>query len=98
MASFCEQCRSLLIFDNKRYLECPQCNIKIELTPEKTLMIEWKKPTEEDRYRKLVQTAIHDPTLKKINEKCDKCNENYKVLHLGDKEFTVKLCSCGKKF
>ena len=91
---FCPDCGTLLTFDNKGSFLCKTCNREYAMMSNDTLLANYSKPKETDKYEALIRSAYADPALKKIDKKCSKCNEYLGILLVGDDEHVIEICKC----
>lgn len=94
MSKLCKRCRNLLKFSADGNFVCKPCNITYPLAPIDTLLSSNNKLDEGTQFQKYLTIANKDPTIKRIAEKCPKCNNHYGIAHLGRDELTVKICDC----
>lgn len=94
MTKFCEICHNIVIFNDDALYVCTFCKDSTPLTPEDTLLTYNRKLPEESQFTTCMYGAPKDPTTKKHNEKCDKCNVYKTEVHLGVEEKTLLLCLC----
>jgi DNA-directed RNA polymerase subunit M/transcription elongation factor TFIIS len=94
MPKFCEICNNLVIFDNAGNFICSSCKNVTKMTDEESMISDNHRLDEAQQFTALVRGSPKDPTSKKINIKCEKCNEYKTVIHLGVEEKTLLLCYC----
>ncbi len=98
---FCEQCSNLLdpkTYTGKLMFHCRQCNKDFESEPEDTLMFSYSKHKEKDKFIELIRGSPFDPTVKRLQKKCDKCAaEQMGMLRLGVDEHIIFICKCQDK-
>ena len=90
----CAICKNLLIFDDNANFVCTSCGNITKMLPEDSMIYNDNKLNEIGQYGHIIQGSHFDPTTKKSITKCDKCNEQFTVIHLGNNEQTLFLCSC----
>lgn len=98
---FCEQCSNLLepkTFTGELVFHCRQCNKDFKSEPEDTLMFSFSKHKEKDKFNELIRGSTYDPTIKRIDRKCNNCGASHMgMLRLGHDEHIMFVCKCQDK-
>src|SRR5690348_13376979 len=89
----CENIKILTLYGHDMMFYCVTCDSKTEMKPKDTLLWRRTKQDQNDKFASVINSAVDDPTIKVIEDKCMNCNYMYKgVTHIGESEFCTLIC------